>query len=228
MFPKGRHPVLLDARDQLLARLRAGGTHQQTGIFLAVKDRAGFIRVHPDLGVERAVAAGEFADDGQGVAAGAEGVAHMKILEAAREFLAHGDFALARGEPPAGSQLDLGTQGRTHRRHTAHGDIGLALPVDTRLVMSPIRSADTSGWPLASRAICCQYRRISNCVSETMLVDSAVEPLRTIMILRGSPVLPADFSKPMASDCTSTNTATTSPMPMTVASVARQRTNTFR
>ena len=61
-----------------------------------------------------------------------------------------------------------------------------------------------------------------------MLVDSAVEPLRTIMMLRGSPVLLADFSRPTASACTSTNTATTSPMPRIVASVARQRTSTLR
>ena len=61
-----------------------------------------------------------------------------------------------------------------------------------------------------------------------MLVDSAVEPLRTTMILRGSPVLPADFSRPTASDWTRTYTATTSPMPRIVASVARQRTSTLR
>ena len=61
-----------------------------------------------------------------------------------------------------------------------------------------------------------------------MLLDSAVEPLRTIMTLRGSPVLLADFSKPTASAWTSTNTATTRAMPMMVAKVDRQRMITLR
>ena len=89
-------------------------------------------------------------------------------------------------------------------------------------------SAETMGRSAPSRAISGWYWMIFTCSRATWLPDSAAEPRRTTMRLRGSPVLAPAFSRPTASDCTMTYTQTTSAMPSTVKRVARQRTKTLR
>src|SRR5688572_30008380 len=65
------------------------------------------------------------------------------------------------------------------------------------------------------------------CSSVSWLLDSAVEPFRTIIRFRGSPVLALFFSRPTASAFTMMYTATTMAMPRIVARVERQRTSTL-
>src|SRR5437667_1009572 len=89
-------------------------------------------------------------------------------------------------------------------------------------------SAEINGSPRSLRAISSKYRKVRNCSRLTRLPDSACEPLRTTRILRASPVLALVVSMPRASARNRTTTVTTSAMPSTVASVARQRTRTLR
>src|SRR5437667_3285675 len=89
-------------------------------------------------------------------------------------------------------------------------------------------SAEINGSPRSLRAISSKYRKVRKCSRLTRLPDSAWEPLRTTRILRASPVLAFVASMPRARARSRTTTVTTSAMPSTVASVARQRTSTFR
>src|SRR5437867_5484924 len=106
----------------------------------------------------------------------------------------------------------------------------LASPDPSRrgALMISTTSAEITGSPRSLRAISSKYCRMRNWFRVIRLPDSACEPLRTTMMLRGSPVLAPLASIPRARARSNTKTATTRAMPRTVATVERQRTVTLR
>ena len=79
----------------------------RTRIHVAVEDRPAFIRIHPDLGVKRALLSVSSADHRQLRRPGLEPVADVEIGESVRQPFAQDNLAFAGNEPAAGDFLSV-------------------------------------------------------------------------------------------------------------------------